>query len=108
MALNSKQKGKRGELQFALALRDAGYKSARRGQQYSGGSESADVVCEELPHLHFEVKRSETVHLEKWMQQAIEDAGDSGKMPVVVHRKNMTEWVAILRFEDFLKMAGGV
>ena len=34
---NSRQKGKRGELEIARILRDYGYRDCRRGQQYSGG-----------------------------------------------------------------------
>lgn len=107
MPLNSKQKGKRGELEFALALRSAGYKSARRGQQYHGGPGSADVECEELPDVHFEVKRTEVTSLEKWMAQAVADVGDSGKTPVVAHKKNRSDWVIVMRLEDFLLLKRG-
>ena len=41
--MNSRQKGKGGELELAKLLRAYGY-NARRGQQYSGISGDADVV----------------------------------------------------------------
>jgi Holliday junction resolvase len=53
---NSRQKGKRGELEAAKYLRSLGFTSARRGVQYSGGPDSPDVVCDELPGVHIEVK----------------------------------------------------
>ena len=53
--INSKKKGKKGELELARKLREFGY-DCRRGQQYSGiGGD--DVVG--LPHIHIECKRQE-------------------------------------------------
>ena len=43
MCVNSREKGKRGELELARALRALGY-DCRRGQQYSGKNGDADVV----------------------------------------------------------------
>ena len=53
--MNSKQKGKRGELELAKKLQEYGFE-ARRGQQYSGiGGD--DVVG--LEGVHIECKRVE-------------------------------------------------
>ena len=41
MALNSKQKGKAGELELAHILKDYGY-DTRRGQQYCGADAKAN------------------------------------------------------------------
>jgi hypothetical protein len=46
--MNSRNKGKRGELEAAHMLTHEGF-PARRGQQFSGGTDSPDVVCESLP-----------------------------------------------------------
>ena len=83
--MNSRQKGKRGELDLAKALRDAGYQT-RRGQQYSGTETSADVVG--LPGIHIECKRVETFRLYDALEQAKRDTGESGDLPAVFHRKN--------------------
>jgi hypothetical protein len=99
--MNSRSKGKRGELEFAHYLSNAGF-PARRGQQFSGGKESPDVVCEALPDIHFEVKRTEAGNPYKWMAQAAKDGGS--KTPIVSHRRNSGEWLAILRMEDFLNL----
>jgi hypothetical protein len=56
--MNSRNKGKRGELEAAKFLASEGF-PARRGQQFSGGTDSPDVLCEALPRIHFEVKRTE-------------------------------------------------
>ena len=50
--MNSRNKGKRGELEWRDVIRSHGYE-ARRGQQFSGSPDSPDVVTD-LPY-HFEV-----------------------------------------------------
>jgi Holliday junction resolvase len=99
--VNSRNKGKRGELEFAHYLTDAGF-PARRGQQFSGGKESPDVVCESLP-VHWEVKRTEAGNPYNWLDQAIDDAG-ADKIPVVAHRRSAKAWMAILPMKDFLTL----
>lgn len=100
--MNSRQKGKRGELEFAELLRSYGH-TARRGVQFKGGVDSPDVVCSTLPTVHFEVKRTERTDLYSWMEQAVHDAGPY-KLPVVVHRKNGEDWIAVLRFGDLMEL----
>ena len=98
--INSRAKGARGEREFAKLLRDHGHE-ARRGQQYSGLGDSPDVVSS-LPY-HFEVKRTESLSLYVAMDQAIRDA-EPTKPPVVVHKRNGKEWLAVMRMSDFLKI----
>ena len=98
--MNSRNKGKRGELEFAQFLRDHGYENARRGQQFRGGQDSPDVVG--VDGVHFEVKRTERTDLYAWMEQAKRDAGVD--LPVVIHRKNRGEWLAIMTAEDFMRL----
>jgi Holliday junction resolvase len=99
--MNSREKGKRGEREFAEYLRERGF-DARRGQQFSGGADSPDVVTN-IPGIHFEVKRRESGSLYEWLSQAIKDAG-FGKTPIVAHRKNQKEWVAILPMANLLAL----
>ena len=107
--INSCKKGKVGELEFVDFLKAFGL-TARRGQQFSGsnvnpdGTPSEDVVCEELSHLLFEIKRVEALSLYKAMDQATRDAKISGNTPTVMHRRNRKPWLAILYAEDFIKM----
>lgn len=95
--MNSRAKGKRGELEWAEFLRSRGIE-ARRGQQFSGFPLSPDVVSS-LP-FHFEVKRVESLNIEKAMSQAIRDACDN--TPVVAHRRNHGEWLITMRADDWL------
>lgn len=99
--MNSRSKGKRGELEFAKLLTDAGF-PARRGQQFKGTKDSPDVVCEVLPQFHFEVKRVQSGNPYDWMEQAAKECGE--KIPIVAHRRNGKEWLIIMRANDFLNM----
>lgn len=97
--MNSKQKGARGEREFAAFCREQGY-DVRRTAQYCGNTgDAADVVG--LPGIHVEVKRVERLDLDKAMSQAIHDAFKQGAIPVVAHRKNHGEWRITLNAVDF-------
>jgi hypothetical protein len=127
--MNSREKGKRGERQWRDELRANGY-GARRGQQFSGSSDSPDVVCDGLPWIHFEVKAVERLNIEEAMEQArrdcrkkaLEDArGETGqaafrlgaaseegeKVPVVAHRRRFRAWLVTMEAETFFRVLRG-
>ena len=97
--MNSRQKGARGEREWASVCRDHGYSKARRGQQHSG-IEGEDVVG--LPCIHQEVKRVEKLNIEDAMVQARRDA--HGKIPIVAHRRNNECWKVTMDAEDWFKL----
>lgn len=98
--MNSRQKGKRGELELAKALRSHGYET-RRGQQYSGANGDADVLG--LPGIHVECKRVERLNLADAMAQAIADARP-GELPAVFHRRNGAQWQVTMRLDDWIEL----
>ena len=98
--MNSKTKGKRGELECASILREYGY-NVRRTQQYSGANGDADL--QGLSKIHIEVKRREKLNIHEAMDQAKRDARE-GEIPSVWHRKNNTEWLVTLRLDDFMTL----
>lgn len=98
--MNSRTKGKRGELEAAHILKKHGY-DARRGQQFAGINGDADVVG--LPYIHLEIKRVEKLNIDDALQQSIRDAKDA-EIPVVMHRKNRTEWKVTMLFEDWINL----
>src|SRR3954468_23976206 len=102
--MNSREKGKRGERQWRDELRANGY-AARRGQQFSGSPDSPDVVCEQLPWLHFEVKAVERLNIEDAMEQARRDAGQ--KIPVVAHRRSFRRWLVTMDADTFFRLLRG-
>ena len=103
MAVNSKQKGARGEREVAALLRSYGYTEAKRGCQYHGGPDSPDV--EGLADIHIEVKRVERLNITEAMEQAERDCG--GAIPTVWHRKNKTPWLVTMHLDDFMKLYKG-
>ena len=96
--INSRQKGARYEREISRYLNDRGFPS-HRGQQFSGGKDSPDVVSPDFP-LHIEAKFVERLDLYGAMTQSIRDAGE--KPPCVVHRKKNSESLITLKLEDFI------
>jgi Holliday junction resolvase len=101
MAINSKQKGAAGERELARKLREYGY-DVRRSVQYNGKAEDGQADLVGLPHIHIECKRTEALRLYDAVDQAKRDA--TGEIPVVFHRKNNCEWLAILPLDEFMKI----
>ena len=101
MGRMQREKGKRGERAFRDLLREHGF-NAERGVQHRGGPNSPDIICPDLPTLHFEVKAVEALRIWAAIQQAIDDAG--GGTPVVAHKRNGSEWLVFLRAKDFLEI----
>lgn len=98
--MNSRDKGKRGELEISHILQNRGY-DAKRSVQYCGANGDADVIG--LKGVHIEVKRVEKLNLEEAMQQSRVDARDK-EIPVVFHRKNNKKWLCTLDLNDFLDL----
>lgn len=115
MSINSREKGKRAELQLAHILTGYGYES-RRNQQFSGANGDADVVG--LPGIHIECKHVEKLNIDKALQQSIRDnyADELRQgidlIPVVMHRSNDDRkkdstkgvWKVTLTLKDFMKI----
>lgn len=86
--MNSINKGKDGEREWARFARDQGYDQCRRGQQHDG-LEGSD--CVGLPGIHQEVKRVQALNIEKAMIQSRRDAKE-GEIPIVAFRRNREKW----------------
>jgi len=102
---NSRRKGCRGERDAAMAWAQALGGFARRGQQFAGGTDSPDVITS-YDGIHLEVKRTEAGNPYHWVEQACRDSG--GKVPVVLHRRNRQEWLAIVRLADVPRLAAEI
>lgn len=97
--MNSKNKGKRGELELANLLKKQHGFETRRGQQYSGLG-GKDIVG--LERIHAEVKRVERLNIYKAMEQAFTDSKNTGEVPCVFHRKNHYEWLVTLPLKEWV------
>lgn len=98
--INSRAKGKAGELEFSHVCQSYGF-DTRRGQQYCGSNGDADVVG--LDGIHLEVKRVEKLNINEAIKQSIVDALD-GEIPIVAHRKNRQPWLITMRAEDWFRL----
>lgn len=104
--MNSRDKGKRGELLLANELKKYGFE-ARRGVQYCAANGDADVVG--LPGIHIECKFVEKLNIWNAMQQAIVDARPD-EIPAVFFKKSRKDFNVCIRLDDFIhlyKMAFG-
>lgn len=101
MAVNSRRKGKEGELELARILRTYGF-DTRRGQQFKGGGDSPDVMG--LPGVHIECKRVQNLNIEKAMVQSRTDAEETDDVPVVMHRRDREKWKVTMDLDEFIKM----
>lgn len=100
--MKSRRKGKRGELEWAAYLRENGVE-ARRGQQFQGSPDSPDVVTALDDVFHAEVKRVESLNVNKAMEQAEADCGE-GRIPYVAHRRNRKPWLVTMRAVDLVPL----
>lgn len=113
MPKNSRQKGKRGELEVAAILRDLGFPEARRSVQHSGrpaveGAAGAGDLLG-IAGVHLEVKHRERygrAELQQWLERTTEDAGPD--VPLVIHRSNRVPWMATLWMVDIVRLANAL
>jgi hypothetical protein len=102
---NSKQKGKRGELELVKRLKDIlPGKPWRRSQQFCGANGDADVVG--VKDLHIECKRVEagTKKVYDWLDQAERDAR-SDQVPVIMHKANLQPWLCIVPLDRLIELS---
>jgi hypothetical protein len=91
-----REKGKRGERMAAKAIEAVLKVRCRRGVQYQGGQDSADLKID-MPGIHFECKFVEREQVRAWMRQASSECGDN--VPVVVHKRSREPWLVTLPLE---------
>ena len=103
MAVNSKRKGKDGELELARKLREHGY-DVRRSVQYNGKEEDGQADLLGLPGIHVECKRTERLNLYDAVGQAQRDSKGKNQIPVVFHRKNCCPWLVTMYVWDWFKL----
>ena len=103
MSINSRDKGRRGEVELSQVLNEYGF-TTERMSQYCGKTGVADV--QGLPHIHIECKRVEALNVDKAYAQSTRDANE-GEMPTVMYRKNRGQWMVAMSLEDWVKLYEG-
>lgn len=104
MPINSREKGKRGEREFAKAMQEAGYDCRRNLlEQCRGGGHDILGLTGWAP----EIKRHETLEVSKWWSQTLDQAKKAGAKPVLAYRQNRKPWrIVILLSEISPRFAG--
>ena len=102
----SRSKGAEGEREAARELTKLMKRDHIRAAQRNGKF-GADVI----PHdpmeaygVHWEVKRAETFNPHAAIDQAVTDAV-ADNVPAVLHRKNGTVWLCVVRLSDLVDFA---
>lgn len=102
--MNSKDKGKRGELEAVRFLKALGY-DVRRTAQYCGNTgDAADI--EGMEGFHVEVKRVERLNVYDAVEQAVRDSHGK-KIPFVMWRKNNKPWLIVQLAQDWVRVLEG-
>ncbi len=100
--INSRRKGKRGELLFVKECKKHGF-DVRRGQQYSGLG-GADVVG--LEGIHVEVKFGESVNTQEAMTQSIIDCFTNDDIPIVALKRKYKSWKIFISLANLIYLNG--
>lgn len=95
--INSKNKGKRGELAWCRECKKHGH-IVTRSQQYCGTANSAD--CIGLKGIHQEIKFVEKLNIHNAMKQSISESANN-EIPIIVHKRNRSEWLVTMRASDW-------
>lgn len=102
--MNSKQKGKRGELYMVKKFKENGYE-CNRTAQFKGNTGRADDI-EGIDYIHAEVKFVERLNIHEAMIQAIRDTIASRRFafPTIFHKRSREECLVTMRFDDWIKL----
>jgi hypothetical protein len=99
--VNSRDKGKRGELEACRALRALGL-DAERTVQHEGRGSAGDVRVFGC-NAHLEVKLREQFTVYKHMAQAIRDCRPGG-VPAVLLKQNRSPFLLMLQLSDWWRL----
>jgi hypothetical protein len=99
MPLNSRSKGKRGELELIKVLRQVWPEACRNIDQF--GSSKEDVL--NVKGIHFQIKRVERFNLWAALQQA-ENEAKALDLPVVAFRRNRGQWYGALPLDELIAL----
>lgn len=103
---NSRAKGSSGEREAASLLCKLGFPARRTAQVCGKTDGKADIEVSDNGMFHWEVKREERLNIDDALNQATRDAeaGGQGKIPLVLHRKNGTDWKVTLDAVAFITL----
>lgn len=102
MSKSQRDKGAAGEREVLELLHKHGWTRAHRN--FGSGSQGGGDIARGPAGIGLECKRQETTKIWEWVGQAARDTDGTGDIPVVAFRRNRSEWMACLPFEELLKL----
>ncbi len=101
LSKSQRTKGAGGERELCALLSDEFGTDCRRklGQARDSGN---DI---DLGPFRIECKRRARISVYEWMQQAVESLVGASDVPVVAMRADGKEWLVLMRFSDWAKVA---
>ena len=103
MPINSRAKGKRGELSARDAVREHWSAPDCIRSAQAAGAFAPDLLHAGM-NIHVEVKSVGKIGSEKYLRQAELDAEDS-ELPIVVMKQSRGEWCVMFRLKDSVRFA---
>ena len=103
MSVNSRNKGKRGELEVVRMLATAGWPQARRSSDGRSQVERGDIVRGPAG-CHLEVRYREQIRIVEWCHQAESEAHPTDR-PVVIWRRSREPWRVSMLLDDWMPLA---
>lgn len=95
MSKMQRTKGAAGERELAELLRSIGIYAQRSARN---GVDRAEDILHNIPGVHIECKRVESLNISKAMQQASTAAGK--RIPTVWHRRSREKWLVTIPAAD--------
>jgi len=107
---SAKDKGRRGQIEIMEMLLDT-FPTLDDGDldYQSMGSGGEDIILSpraevEIGPLRFEVKYQDNPPWEPGLEQARDHVDQDDHIPIYVRRRNYEDWIAVLPFEDLLRL----
>lgn len=98
MSSSQRNKGANAEREVVKIFKDHGF-NARRGMVFY---HEPDMVVDDIPDIHFEIKRQEKIAMPAWIRQSTE-ACKEGESPCVIFRQNRQDWWIALPLNKWLE-----
>lgn len=100
--INSKIKGKVGELTLVHELNDRGY-NVERTAQYNGKSADSEADLRGLNGIHIECKVRERHNVYDYINQVDRDKKDN-ELGCVFMKSNRKKWLVMMDLDDWIKL----
>ena len=106
MPINSKNKGKRGELELSHILNEKYGYHTERTAQYCGKAKDSEADLRGIDGMHIEAKFREKHNVYDYIAQVNRDKKD-GDIGVVFMKSNRKDILCLLTLDDFMKVWKG-